>query len=233
MRSRSLAPNGSPPSGARWLAPIKPVFHAALRAYLARARPAFVLGDRSYDYFWHDHNMTWRNERCVEVALARAFLAQFAGTRVLEIGNVLSHYIAVSHDVVDKYERAPGVRNEDVVDFVPERPYDLVVSISTLEHVGWNETPREPGKALRAVAHLRERCLAPGGRMLVTFPVGHNRELDQAFASGRLPFMQSYCMKRVGRFAHWREATGAEVRDAVYGHPYPFANAIVIGLATR
>ena len=215
----------------RLAAPIKPVFHAALRAYLRRVRPAFELGGRRYDYFWHDYNMTWRNERCVEVSLARALLAESAGARVLEVGNVLSHYIPVAHDIVDKYEQAPGVLNADVVDFLPERRYELIVSISTLEHVGWDEMPREPGKALRAVAHLKERCLAPGGRMLVTFPVGHNPELDQAFAAGRLAFAESRCMRRAGRFAHWREASWAEVRDAAYGHPYPFANALVIGMA--
>lgn len=219
-------------SRARQLAaPIKPLFNAALRAYLGRVRPAFVLGGRRYAYFWHDHNTTWRNERCVEVSLARCSLEESAGARVLEVGNVLSHYFSVSHDVVDKYERAPGVQNADVVDFVPDRRYDLIVSLSTLEHVGQDETPSEPGKALRAVAHLKDRCLAPGGRMLVTFPVGHNRELDRAFAAGRLPFTQSHCMKREGRFAHWREAAWAEVQSAAYGNPHPFANALVIGIA--
>ena len=214
----------------RLAAPIKPAFNAALRAYVRRVRPAFDLGGRRYDYFWHDYNMTWRNERCVEVPLARALLAEFTGARVLEVGNVLSHYFPVSHDVVDKYERAPGVRNEDVVDFAPLQRYDCIVSLSTLEHVGWDETPREPGKALRALSHLVERCLAPGGRMLVTFPVGHNRDLDQAFAADRLPFTRSHCMKREGRFAHWREASCAEIRDAAYGHPHPFANGLVIGM---
>lgn len=216
-------------------APFRSLFHAALRAYLGRVRPEFVLGGKRYDYFWHDYSMTWRNERCVEVPLARALLdgfAESAGGRVLEVGNVLSHYFPVSHDVVDKYERAPGVRNEDIVNFAPERRYGLIVSLSTLEHVGWDETPRQPGKALHAVAHLKERCLAPGGRMLVTFPVGHNGELDRAFAAGRLPFTQSFCMKRAGRFAHWREAAWAEIRDAAYGYPHPFANGLVIGITT-
>jgi hypothetical protein len=38
--------------------------------------------------------------------------------------------------VLDKYEQAPGVINEDVVSFSPPQKYDLIVSVSTLEHVG-------------------------------------------------------------------------------------------------
>ena len=211
----------------RW----RPLFHRALRAYLTRVRPSFVLGDRRYDYFWHDYNMTWRNERCVEVPIARAELTAAAGRRVLEVGNVLSHYQPVAHDILDKYERAPGVWNQDVIDFAPAAPYDLIISLSTLEHVGWDETARDPDKSLRALHHLRDRCLAPGGRMLVTFPLGHHPALDQAYGDGRLPFAESYTMLRQGRFTHWRQATWPEVRSAKYGSPYPFANAIVIGMA--
>jgi hypothetical protein len=207
---------------------VHPFLQAALRAYLKVARPSFMLGGRTYDYFWHDYNMTWRNERCVEVALARSWLRELGDRRLLEVGNVLSHYMPAAHDIVDKYESAPQVRNEDVVDFIPARPYDLILSISTLEHVGWDETPRDPGKALRAFHHLKERCLAPGGRMLVTFPIGHHPALDEAAAEGRLPCAHTQVMKREGRFMHWREASWPEVRASVYGAPHPFANAIVV-----
>jgi len=209
----------------------RPLYHRALRAYLQRVRPSFVLVGRRHNYFWHDYNMTWRNERCVEVAIARAELAAAAGRRVLEVGNVLSHYQPVAHDIVDKYERAPRVWNQDVIDFRPAQRYDLILCLSTIEHVGWDETPRDPGKAIRALTHLRDRCLAPGGRMLVTFPIGHHPELDRAFGEGRLPFVESHAMLREGRFTNWREATWPEVRSAKYGSPYPFANAIVIGIA--
>src|SRR2546430_9278756 len=58
-------------------------------------------------------------------------------------------------------------------------PYDLIVSVSTLEHVGYDEDPREPDKAARAVRNLLG-LLAPGGTMLATIPIGHNRDLDDA-----------------------------------------------------
>ena len=43
------------------------------------------------------------------------------------------------HDVLDKYEKGNNVINDDVVSFSTEVKYDLIVSVSTLEHVGWDE----------------------------------------------------------------------------------------------
>ena len=66
--------------------------------------------------------------------------------------------------------------NEDIVDFRTDKRYDLVISISTVEHVGWDEDPNDPSKvlgkgskALDAIAHMAA-LLAPKGLMVVTFP---------------------------------------------------------------
>jgi hypothetical protein len=40
---------------------------------------------------------------------------------ILEIGNVTSHSYPVTHDVLDKYEIADGVVNEDVTDYQPSK----------------------------------------------------------------------------------------------------------------
>jgi hypothetical protein len=88
---------------------------------------------------------------------------------VLEVANVLSHYFAVDHDILDKFESGGSVRTEDVVSFRTADRYDLIVSISTLEHVGWDEEPQDAGKISRAIANLSDH-LAPGGRLLATLP---------------------------------------------------------------
>src|SRR5579872_7186960 len=75
---------------------------------------SFEFRGKTYLYFWHRYNATWRNERAVEIPIAREFIAQSRGGNVLEVGNVLSHYGPVQHDVLDKYEKAEGVINEDV-----------------------------------------------------------------------------------------------------------------------
>ena len=58
------------------------------------------------------------------------------------------HYFPADHEIVDKYEKGDGIVNEDIVNFRPGKKYDLIVSISTLEHISWNEekkTKEDPG----------------------------------------------------------------------------------------
>lgn len=151
------------------------------------------------------------------------------GRRVLEVGNVLAHYFPVAHDRVDKYERAPGVINEDVVDYRPGKAYDLIVSISTLEHVGWDETPRDPDKILRALDNLA-RLAAPGGRIVVTLPLAYNPNVDAYLKDGRIAFAERLCLKRVSRDNRWEQVEWPEVQDARYDTPFRRINALVVGI---
>ncbi|MEK6586221.1 MAG: hypothetical protein AABZ24_07730, partial [Nitrospirota bacterium] len=115
----------------------------------------FQFDGREYEYLYHPYNRTWKNERGVEIPIFRELLLKYEGKRVLEVGNVLSHYFPIRHEVIDKYEVSSGVINQDIVEFVPQDKYDLIISISTLEHVGWDEQPQKPGKLLQAIDHLR------------------------------------------------------------------------------
>ena len=191
---------------------------------------AFEFQGRRIPYVRHPYNRAWRNERSVELALARDFVERHRGTRILEIGNVLGHYGPVNHCVLDKYESSPGVTNADVVDFDPAEPFDAIVSISTLEHVGWDEHPREPEKVLRARANLL-RLLRPGGPLLVTVALGYNPHLDRYLAEGRFEFPGEIYMKRINRANEWREADAGEVQGARYGAPFRNANAIFVGVS--
>jgi hypothetical protein len=186
----------------------------------------FSFSGNVYRYFIHHYNATWRNERCVEIALALEKLNQFKGKRILEVGNVTSYYTVTNHSVIDKYETSPGVTNVDVIDYNPATKYDLILSISTIEHVGWDEAPREPGKFLLAFQQL-ESLLDRGGELFVTVPLGHNPHLDDALISGQVPASSITYLKRPAR-NQWIEATAGEVAGVRYGHPYPGANAIAV-----
>jgi hypothetical protein len=203
-------------------------FAGYCRSRWFRSRETFTWGGQSYLYFFHMHNTTWRNERSVEVPIVRALVSARPSDRVLEIGNVLRHYLPVRHDVVDKYEKAPGVINQDVVDYRPDKTYDLIVAISTLEHVGWDEEPQDPTKILRAIENLKA-CLAPGGKIVVTMPIGENPHLDRLLKEGRIAFSEKTCMKRVSRRNEWVEAPWEEVRELRYNSPFPNANGIIVG----
>lgn len=204
----------------------------ALAKRLTR-RDGFELDGVAYSYLFHHYNLTWDNERAVELPLAAAALQRRGGGSVLEVGNVLHNYLSAEElparrRVIDKYERAPGVENSDVVDHVPAAPYDLIVSLSTIEHVGQDEEPREPEKAIRALEAMHA-WLAPGGELLVTVPLGHNPALDEAVLGDSLPFQSLRFMRRVDAANRWVQAEASEVAGARYGAPYPFANAIAVG----
>lgn len=176
--------------------------------------------------------MTWRNERAIEIAIVWEMVGTSSGKRILEVGNVLSHYFPTRHDVVDKYENAPGLLAQDIVDYRPSEPYDLIISISTLEHVGWDERPRDPTKILRAFENMKT-FLAPNGKMVVTVPIGYNRELDRLLAEGKIRFSKRYFMKRVSRDNQWVETDWTDVQNSRFDDPYYSANAVVIGIVEK
>jgi len=96
-----------------------------------------LIRGNTYRYF--DTFRTRHGERAVKILIVVEMVRKYRGKNILEIGNVLSRHIKLEHDVLDKYETAKGVINEDIVDFKSEKKYDLIISISTLEHVGLDE----------------------------------------------------------------------------------------------
>lgn len=137
-------------------------------------------------------------ERTIEVPIARAFVEERRSSGpVLEVGNVLAHHAPFPHPVVDRYERAEGVENVDVVAYRPAERFPSILSVSTLEHVGFDETPRVPGKFRAALDHLRTECLAPDGAMLVTVPLGQNPEVDRYVLDERAPEAEVRIYRRI------------------------------------
>ena len=162
------------------------------------------------EYGYHDaeYNDTRKNERAVELPIALGFADRFA--EGLEVGNVLGHYGVNGHRVVDRYEHESSVDNTDVFDISGK--YEWIVAISTLEHVRWDPPePREPQAALRALRHL-ESLLLPGGRMLVTIPMGHHSWLDPVLMAGHSGATRECTMVRDGD--GWRQT------DVLQWEPY-------------
>ena len=194
-----------------------------------KSAAAFTFKGNRCRYFYHLYNTTWLNERAIEVPIVMEYLKKYDGKKILEAGNVLSHYLSFDHDIVDKYEKAPGVINADVVSFSPQGKYDLIVSISTLEHVGWDEIPREPSKIILAVENLKG-LLASGGEMIVTLPLGYNCDMDIFLKEKRLIFDEAYYYRRISKDNRWIEADPNNLSGIEYDAPYPAANALFIGI---
>lgn len=199
------------------------VRYAARR--LGGPRP-FDLGGQQFTHLVHPFILD--NERTVEIPLALRLVDERRGGRILEVGNVLQAYARFEHAVVDKYEKGDGVLNEDIVDYRPSRPFDLILCLSTLEHVGWDETPRDETKIPRALAAMTA-MLAPGGELLVTMPLGYNEVVDRLLEADALAFTERRFLRRVSADNRWIEATWAEVRGSKFGSPYGCANGLVVG----
>lgn len=115
---------------------------------------------------YHPYSATWSSERAVEISIAREYLDRYAGKPVLELGNVTSHYLDVRHLILDKYEKGTGpieVINEDVVEFETDRRFDLVISVSTIEHIGFDDDGDSRQKIPLAISKCRSLLTPVGG----------------------------------------------------------------------
>jgi SAM-dependent methyltransferase len=188
----------------------------------------FTFRGRELNLFYHAYNMTWASERCVEVPIGRHFASQTSPEKTLEVGNVLSHYGPVQHDILDKFERGPGVINQDILSYKPAKKYDLVLSISTFEHIGFDDESEDSSarKIQEAVAACK-RLLSAQGRLVITTPMGYNPELDQLLAQNALGLMGETYLKKYGRL-DWRECPKAEALQSRYREPFPYANAVAV-----
>jgi hypothetical protein len=189
---------------------------------------SFEFRGERLQYFYHRYNMTWATERCVEIPIGRLYANQVASDDLLEIGNVLSHYGPVQHGIVDKYEKGHGIINEDIVLFSPPKLYQLVLSISTFEHIGFDDGGNGPSapKIMTAIEKCRG-LLAVGGKLVATVPIGYNPELDQLIANNATGSSQQFFLKRVGP-REWSNADKREALSFKYRAPYPYANAIAV-----
>ncbi|TAF62871.1 MAG: hypothetical protein EAZ59_22290 [Oscillatoriales cyanobacterium] len=129
-------------------------------------------------------------ERAVEISIAFDFIANLENTqKILEVGNVLSHYEnSLSENmgvrtrrIIDKFEVDLGVENEDLMDLPSAEKYDAIVSISSVEHIGQAGDPsggygektnsRDLEGPLKAIAKIYD-LLAMNGKALITVPFG-------------------------------------------------------------
>jgi hypothetical protein len=192
------------------------------------ARKTFSFQGADLEYFYHRYNMTWACERCLEVPVGRFYLDQFHDRRVLEIGNVLSHYLSAGHDVLDKFERGIGIINQDVVDFTPAEPYDLAISLSTFEHIGFDDEASTPSdQKIRAALAACRKFLAAEGKLVITVPIGYNPFLDRLIREQALEADREFYFVRTG-FLSWQPADQIRALEKQYRRPFPYANALLV-----
>jgi len=120
------------------------------------------------------------SERAIEIPLAVDFLSnQVKGGPVLELGCVLPYYIlkAKNHRVCDLMDGHPENEKCDIRRLTDEDLATNVISISTLEHIGKADYGIEAKGDAESVCVLK-RILGHAKKCFLTFPLGHNAELD-------------------------------------------------------
>ena len=134
---------------------------------------------------------------------------------------------------MDKYGEADYVINEDIIDFNPSKRYDLIICISTLEHVGWDEPVREPDKIFPAIENLKN-LLSSTGTLIVTIPVNWNPYLDESLKNGKIKFSEQYYLKKISKKNYkWAQSTLEDTFYETYG-PSPWgANGLFIGIENK
>lgn len=185
----------------------------------------FKVDEKRYHYFINKYNAVV-GERVVEIPFAMDFLKKNSYKKnVLEVGNVLSHYFEFKHRIIDKYERETYVDNADIVDFNPDEKYNIIISISTIEHVGYDESIKEVGKSKRAIQKIID-LLDNNGIALITVPLAYNPEIDSIIRDNEIQFTKKYFLKRKSQLNLWVETNMEEAMNCKYGSKYPNANAV-------
>lgn len=213
----------------------KEIFLKPLRKILAplitniKKKERFIFDGKGYFLFYNNYNITWINERCVEIPVIMGCILN-QNKRILEVGNVLSHYFNVRWDILDKYERGKGVINKDILQYFPKEKYDLIISISTFEHIGYDDEKTEGSekKILKVIDHLKKNCLNKRGKIIFTIPIGYNSELDEMIKTEGIDIQKKKFLKKFGG-NKWVEVTKEEAMISKYGKPYPYGNCVMIG----
>ena len=199
-------------------------------------RHTFYIDKKGYDLFYHKYNLTWTKERGVEIPYTIQAIESCEGN-VLEVGNVMSHYFKPRWTIVDKYETAKDVINEDIDTFKPKIKYDLIISISTFEHIGWDEDGepdpmKSKDKIMSCFNNLKHNCLNKKGKIIISIPIGWNPGIDNLFFENKFKFNKIRYVERIGP-RQWIQVPMKAASKCKYGKPYPYANCLAIGEYTN
>jgi len=193
----------------------------------------FYFQSKPYYYFINEYNSTYLNARAIEIPIAIEYYnAFFKSNETLEIGNVLKRYFPeLKHDALDLYESFEGVINEDIEFYLPAIKYKFILSISTLEHVGFDgDETLDLEKLRRSLNNITENLLTEGGLLIATFPLKYNPSIDELFASNF--FQEKYVMQR-GLFNLWKQVSIDQGLSGKSKKDTAFVRQIGIGIFTK
>ena len=194
----------------------------------------FKFAGKTYEYR-RDDLQCQLGERCVEVPIVLDMLSKYKGRNILEVGNVLRKYdSSLEHIVIDKHEKGDCL-NIDVIDYQPPELPDVILSVSTIEHIGYDMGEELNPDKLIQFFEWANKVLPVGGEFIFTIPIGYNTYLDSILKAkdtiGKLYFSRKQALRRVTQDNQWEQT----VLDwsAKYGSPFEYGNMVFIGVMTK
>ncbi len=213
------------------LKPLRGIFAPVIIPFLPKK--SFQFQGKIFACFYHRYNMTWAGERAIEIPIARSYLEQYPGGNILEVGNVLSHYFPIAHEVLDKFETGEGIINEDIIGFLPSKQYDLILSLSTFEHIGFDdEAENSSAQKIREAMAACRSFLKPDGKFVLTVPLGYNPELDRMIRNSELEASREFYLRRAKKL-DWEMTSRKEALTCPYKTRFPYASAILVAEFTK
>jgi len=183
---------------------------------------AIKIGDRVIKYpDKRFHNLPLDTERTIEIPLIWDEVIKYSPSEVLEIGNVLGQYIKRSHDVIDLQEQGTGIITGDIRTYQSEKKYKLIVSITTLEHVGDGRDGHDVDELgiINAINNMLG-LLTDSGRIIFTVPVGHNPYMDNLFKEQKIVCDNIYAYKRIDALNNWLRLPYEDIKNSELYVPY-------------
>lgn len=238
IRSKGLIKTGTDYFHSHILTPIKfsrilflsnlldmETIHTIINVKLNR-NPEFSFNSHKLKYFFHSYNNFGITERAIEIPVVQYYLESGNYHNILEIGNVTNHYYEnfrhifsnVRKTVVDKFEIGNGVINKDIIDYVPDRKFDFIFSISTFEHMD-SDLGRNPdyiknksnlvSVAADNIKYVHDVLLDDGGVLIITAPLDYTPEwgatvFSDAFTKCGFARCEKFLFKRKSELA-WEQ----------------------------
>jgi hypothetical protein len=186
-----------------------------------------IFSFRRRSYFYAD--LEAANERIVEVPIFHDLISGFKSSQILEVGNVLHQYFGTKHTVLDLYEDSPNITiHKNAIGWLSGRRYDLIISISTLEHFGERIGPQgcyAPACGLYSLC----RNLNPMGEFWFSIPCSQNFFMDRTIRDGEFVADEWFGMRRV-EDRIWEQCSKEDAMKMKYDEPFACANGILIGV---
>lgn len=171
----------------------------------------FKINDISLRYCREFFNEAYKNERSIEVAIGRWFLAKY-GNQVLEVGAVMPYYGSENHEIIDLADEHPKSKKVNALDF--DYSNRNVLSISTIEHM----MKKEYGNASDddAITFLT-KVLTKAPNYIITAPTGGYNPYLEEYLKAR-PEIPRTIMRRTNWKNEWIKHSDNNDFSIPFGH---------------